>query len=157
MSDAIDMVEVVRKFGIYIPFNGYLGIEPILVESGHARFQLPYRPEFVGDPRRPALHGGIIAVLIDATGGAAVWTLVNPTERVSTIDMRVDYLAPGRLEPLIAEARVLRKGSQVAVVDVRVYHPTTPEQFIADGKAVYSIRPVKTGPATTPPPAASNP
>lgn len=157
MSDAIDMIEAVRKFGIYIPFNGYLGIEPVEVASGHVRFQLPFRPEFVGDPRRPALHGGVMAVLIDATGGAAVWTLVKPTERVSTIDMRVDYLAPGRLEPLIAEARVLRKGSQVAVVDVRVYHPTTPEEIIADGKAVYSIRPVRTGPVATAPPTAAQP
>ena len=157
MSDAIDMVEVVRKFCSYIPFNRHLGIEPTVVESGHVCFQAPYRPEFIGDPRRPALHGGLIAVLIDATGGAAVLTLITPAERVSTIDMRVDYLAPGRLEPLIAEARVRRKGSQVAVVEVRVYHPATPEQHIADGKVVYSIRPVKSGPPTAPPPAAATP
>ena len=138
----IDMVEAVRQFGSYIPFNGYLGIEPVVVEAGYVRFQLPYRPEFVGDPRRPALHGGVTAVLIDATGGAAVWTLLNPSERVSTIDMRVDYLAPARLEPLFADGRVRRKGSQVAVADVTVYHPATPDQIIADGKVVYSIRAV---------------
>lgn len=142
MSDALDMVEVVRQFGSYIPFNHFLGIEPAEVSAGYARFTLPFRPEFIGDPRRMALHGGVTAVLIDAAGGAAVWTLANLSERVSTIDMRVDYLAPGRLEPLVAEARVQRKGSQVAVVSIRVFHPTTPEQSVADGKAVYSIRQV---------------
>ncbi len=164
MSDALDMVEVVRQFGSYIPFNHYLGIEPAEVSAGHVRFTLPFRPEFVGDPRRPALHGGVTAVLIDAAGGAAVWTLVNLRERVSTIDMRVDYLAPGRLEPLVAEARVQRKGSQVAVVHIRVYHPTTPEETIADGKAVYSIRQVgasaRPSPQPSPqpsPPATSEP
>ena len=38
MSDAIDMVEVVRKFGIYIPFNGYLGIEPVVFPGDHGGF-----------------------------------------------------------------------------------------------------------------------
>lgn len=138
----IDMVEVVRQFGSYIPFNGYLGIEPVAVATGHVRFQLPFRPEFVGDPLRPALHGGVTAVLIDAAGGAAVWTMVTASERISTIDMRVDYLAPARLETILADARVRRKGSNVAVVDIHVYHPSTPDQIIADGKAVYSIRAV---------------
>lgn len=155
MSDALDMVEVVRKFGSYIPFNHYLGIEITEVSAGYVRFTLPFRPEFVGDPRRAALHGGVTAVLIDAAGGAAVWTLVDLGERVSTIDMRVDYLAPGRLEPLVAEARVQRKGSQVAVVNIRVYHPTTPAETVADGKAVYSIRPVGSSPRPSPPAASA--
>ena len=84
-------------------------------------------------------------------GGAAVWTLVTLYQRVSTIDMRVDYLAPGRLEPLVAEARVQRKGSQVAVVNIRVYHPATPAETVADGKAVYSIRQVSSSPRPSPP------
>ena len=151
MSDALDMVEVVRQFGSYIPFNHFLGIEPLEVAPGHVRFTLPFRPEFIGDPRRQALHGGVTAVLIDAAGGAAVWTLVTLYQRVSTIDMRVDYLAPGRLEPLVAEARVQRKGSQVAVVNIRVYHPATPAETVADGKAVYSIRPVSASPRPSPP------
>ena len=96
MSDAIDMLDVVRKFSTYIPFNAYLGIEPIEVNPGHVRFQVPFRPEFVGDPMRPALHGGLMAVLIDAAAGAAGWTLITPHERISTSDMRVDYLRQGR-------------------------------------------------------------
>ena len=156
MSDAIDMLEVVRKFSTYIPFNAYLGIEPTEVNPGHVRLQLPFRPGFVGDPMRPALHGGLVAVLIDAASGAAVWTLVSPYERISTIDMRVDYLLPARLEALGAEARVQRKGSHVAVASVRVYHLAAPEETIAEGKAVFSIRhgnkPVT---APGPPPASS--
>lgn len=140
MSDAIDMLAVVRDFTAHIPFNTYLGIEPTAVSPGHVRLQLPFRPELVGDPMRPALHGGVIAVLIDSASGSAVWTLVSPYERVSTIDMRVDYLLPGRLEALGAEARVQRKGSHIAVVSARVYHLSTPDETIAEGKAVFSIR-----------------
>ena len=140
MSDPIDMLEIVRQFSTYIPFNAYLGIEPTHVAPGHVHFQVPFRPEYIGDPMRPALHGGLMAVLIDAAAGAAVWTLVTPHERISTIDMRVDYLRPARLEALGAEARVQRKGTHVAVASVRVYHLATPEETITEGKAVFSIR-----------------
>jgi uncharacterized protein (TIGR00369 family) len=154
------MLAVVRQFSTYIPFNAYLGIEPTDVTPGLVRFQVPFRPEFIGDPMRPALHGGVIAVLIDAASGAAVWTLVSPHERISTIDMRVDYLLPGRLEALGAEARVQRKGNHVAVASVRVYHLATPEETIAEGKAVFSIRHVNkplASPGPPPPPPAKTP
>jgi uncharacterized protein (TIGR00369 family) len=140
MSTQEENLALVRRFSAYIPFNGYVGIEPVDVEPGFVRFQVGFKPELVGDPLRPALHGGVTAVLIDAAGGAAVWTLLTGHERISTIDMRVDYLLPARLETLAAEARVLRKGNHVAVASVRVYHPTTPEETIAEGKAVYNVR-----------------
>lgn len=138
----VDMGPLVRKFMSYIPFNQHLGLETLDVEVGVARMRLPFRPEHVGDPLRPALHGGVLAALIDTCGGAAVWTLLKLTERVSTIDMRVDYLRPARPDALMAEARVTRKGRHVAVVSVRVWHSDKPDSLIAEGKAVYSVRDV---------------
>ena len=151
MSDAIDMLSVVRNLSAFIPFNSYLGIEITDVMPGTVRVQVPFRPELVGDPTRPALHGGLIAGIIDAASGASVWTLVSPYERISTIYMRVDYLLPGRLGALGAEARVQRKGTYVAVASVRVYHLTTPDETIAEGKAVFSIRHVNKAMAPNPP------
>ncbi len=153
MSETIDMLAVVRNLSAFIPFNSYLGIQITDVAPGTVRVRVPFRPEFVGDPMRPALHGGLISAIIDATSGASVWTLVSPYERISTIDMRVDYLLPGRLETLGAEARVQRKGTYVAVASVRVYHLTTPDETIAEGKAVFSIRHVNKAMAPAPPPA----
>lgn len=137
-----EMGALVRKLMSYIPFNQHLGLETLDVESGVARMRLPFRPEHVGDPMRPALHGGVLATLIDTCGGAAVWTLLKLTERVSTIDMRVDYLRPARPDALMAEARVTRKGRHVAVASVRVWHSDKPDSLIAEGKAVYSVRDV---------------
>lgn len=139
---AVDMSAQVRKFMNLIPFNQHLGLETLDVEVGVARMRLPFRPEHVGDPMRPALHGGVLAALIDTCGGAAVWTLLKLTERVSTIDMRVDYLRPARPDALMAEARVTRKGRHVAVASVRVWHSDKPDSLIAEGKAVYSVRDV---------------
>src|SRR5689334_3169644 len=81
----------------YIPFNRFLGVEATHLERGRARMEIPFREELIGDWMRPALHGGVISMLADTAGGIAVWTaLENPISRVSTIDLRVDYLRPGK-------------------------------------------------------------
>jgi len=123
-----------------IPFNRYLGITVTAAEVGFVRLEIPFRPEFVGDPVRPALHGGIISTLIDTCGGAAVWSALSPQDRVSTVDLRVDYLRPGEMAALIAEGTVVRLGNRVGVVDIRVFHPGREDHPIATGKGVYNIR-----------------
>lgn len=123
-----------------VPFNRYLGITVTAVAPGFVRMEVPFRPEFVGDPIRPALHGGIISTLIDTCGGAAVWSALSPQDRVSTVDLRVDYLRPGEMAALIAEGTVVRLGNRVGVVDIRVFHPEREDHPIATGKGVYNVR-----------------
>jgi len=123
-----------------IPFNKYLGVRIDEAREGFVRLELPFRPEFIGDAARPALHGGVISTLIDTAGGFAVWTQVSVEDRVSTIDLRVDYLAPGGPETLFAEATVVRVGNRVGVTDVRCFQPSAPTRIVATGKAVYNIK-----------------
>jgi uncharacterized protein (TIGR00369 family) len=123
-----------------IPFNRYVGVRVIEIDRGRVRLEVPFRPELIGDPLRQAMHGGVISMLADTAGGAAVWSsLDEPRARLSTIDMRVDYLRPGRQETLVAEASVVRLGRRLAVTDVRLFHPSAPNETIATGKAVYNI------------------
>jgi acyl-coenzyme A thioesterase PaaI-like protein len=41
-----------------LPFNILLGIRVVELREGYVKLCVPFRPELVGDPRRPALHGG---------------------------------------------------------------------------------------------------
>ena len=128
----------------FVPFNRFLGIKSVGLEKGRALLSLPFRPEFVGDPLRPALHGGVVSTLADVAGGMATWTgALDPRARVSTIDLRIDYLRPGRLLALHAEAIVVRQGARVCVVDVKLYHPDHHDEVVATGKGVYNITMVK--------------
>lgn len=129
----------------FIPFNKFLGMKCEELRKGFVRFALPFREEFIGDPLRRAIHGGVISTMADVAGGTAVWTeLRDPTKgRVSTIDLRVDYLRPGRTTTLVAEASVVRQGNRVGVADVRLFHPDDPAATIATGKGVYNIKMVK--------------
>lgn len=123
-----------------IPFNRLLGVKVIQIDRGHVRIEVPFRADLIGDPMRQAIHGGVISALSDAAGGCAVWSAVEePSSRVSTIDMRIDYLRPGRGETLVAEADVVRIGRRVGVVDMRCFHPSAPGESIATGKGVYNI------------------
>jgi uncharacterized protein (TIGR00369 family) len=135
----MDMQEILRLMETQAPYNKFLGIRGDTLEPGRAVLRLPLREEFVGDPRRGSLHGGVIAALIDTAGGAAAWsTLDAPLEdAVSTVDMRVDYLEPAVVgADLRAEAQVRRKGNRVCHVRVEV---TQAGALIAEGCAVYNI------------------
>src|SRR4051812_43560037 len=86
-----------------IPFNKFLGVRVLALERGRVELEIPWRDELIGDPVKQAIHGGVISMLADAAGGIVVWSSIeNPTSRVSTIDLRVDYLRPGRPEALVA-------------------------------------------------------
>lgn len=123
-----------------VPFNRVLGIQVLEIGQGRAVFGVPFRPELVGDPDRPALHGGVLSAVADAAGGCAVWTMVGEHDRVSTIDLRMDYLRPARLELFHAIATVLRVGNRVGVADVVILHPDRPDEPIAEAKGVYSVK-----------------
>lgn len=123
-----------------IPFNRYLGVRVGRVEKGLCRLEIPFREELIGDPLRPALHGGVLSALADAAGGGAVWTgIEDDRARVSTIDLRIDYLRPARLETIVAEATVVRLGNRVGVADVRLFHPDKESETVATGKGVYNV------------------
>jgi len=144
MTDTIK--QIVELFNHHVPLHLYLGISITHLEDGFARIQLPYRDEFIGDPRRPALHGGLISTLADTCGGAAVWSKLQPDERVSTVDLRVDFLRPARPESLVCEATCIRLGNMVGVTEMRVFSESYVERIVATGKAVYNVnRPKKKG------------
>jgi uncharacterized protein (TIGR00369 family) len=63
------------------------------------------------------VHGGVLAALADTAGGLATYTAVPAGTRVATVEMKINYLEPVEKGIVIAEARVLRRGKNLAVVD----------------------------------------
>jgi uncharacterized protein (TIGR00369 family) len=120
-----------------VPFNRLLGIRGESVGRGQAVLVLPVRPEFIGDVRRPAVHGGVLSTLIDTAGGLAAWSALADDESVSTVDLRVDYLEPAGLRgDLRAAAELVRKGNRVCHVRIAL---TQDGVLVAEGRAVYNI------------------
>lgn len=138
MTDEKWMATVKEFFEEHIAFDKHLGLLIVDLKPGWVSVRLPFRPEFLGDPFRKALHGGVISTVVDATAGAAALSTLPYGSRCSTVDMRVDYLLPAQPEELRAEGTVLRTGNQVAVINVEVFQGEN--QRIATGRAVYSLK-----------------
>lgn len=122
-----------------IPFNTHLGMKVESISAGRCRIRVPFRPELVGDPFRPAIHGGVLSTLADTAGGLAVFAwLGSEHARVSTIDLRVDYYAPGSPRDVLADAEVVRVGNRVGVARI-LLHQGDPADLIAEGRGAYNI------------------
>ena len=100
------------------PFNAWLGLE--LHEWGHGAIalRLQTRPEILGHAAINALHGGVIASILDTACSMAVVTATG--ESVYTVDLRVDYLRPATVEVYTIRAEVVRLGRTLATVDAEV-------------------------------------
>lgn len=133
-------LDAIRQFFVQgIPFNAHMGLEVETLERGRMVIRLPFQPHFVGDPTRPALHGGVLSMLADTVGGGAVFSLTKAGDRLATIDLRVDYLLPGRPEEVLAEAKVIRIGNRVGVSSVELSQGS-PREVIAVAMGVYTIK-----------------
>jgi uncharacterized protein (TIGR00369 family) len=134
--------EVMEK---HIAFNKHLGlkVESFDVEAPKLRFDM--RPELVGNPKRQILHGGVISATLDVAGGLAIMLQLadqmdgtpETFPNMGTIDLRVDYLRPGRGRHFIATARVVRKGSRIAVVHMELHNDAG--ELIATGGGAYVV------------------
>ena len=129
-----------------IPFNAFLGVKVEFFSRGEIILSLPSRPEFTGDPLRPALHGGLLATLADTAAGMAVFSILPKTATTSTIDLRIDYLRPGNIDQQVyAKSSVVRHGSRVCVTQTTIYQDSY-DQAVAISSATYSIVQHKTLP-----------
>jgi uncharacterized protein (TIGR00369 family) len=128
-----------------IPVHAFLGIQLLESRYGYGKIRIPFRSELVGDPRSQRMHGGIISLVIDSAGGAAgISTLTSPDDKISTIDMRVDYLEPAKPDAVIAEGEIVRSGNNIIVTRMKAWHETTGE-LIAEGRGVYSVKRQQSG------------
>lgn len=134
-----DKNDLIKLMEDLIPFNQYLGVKVDRFDRGEITLKLAAKPVFTGDPIRGALHGGIVATLADTAGGLAVFSVLIKPATTSTIDLRVDYLRPGRVDQtLFAHSKVMRSGSRVCVTQTTIYQESK-ELPIAISLAVYNI------------------
>jgi acyl-CoA thioesterase len=67
------------------------------------------------------VHGGAIASLIDTATAFAILSLLEPKEKVTTVDLAISYLRPATGGRLTAVAKVVRAGRRLFVVSAEVF------------------------------------
>ena len=142
--------QLAEAFGEKIPFNKLLGLHFDKLDRDSCEVSFHNKAELVGNYIQGILHGGEIASAIDVAGGtmAAIGLmqrnpethqqeLLEKLSRLGTIDLRIDYVRPGRGERFIASAKVLRSGNKVAVVRMELHNEQ--QTLIALGTGTYLI------------------
>ncbi len=145
LSAAIHMI-----FEERIPFNRFLGFRVVSLDPAMPVLRLDMRDELVGNFVHGGLHGGVTSALLDVTGGLVAFLNVteklvelsdedklNRFAKLGTIDLRVDYLRPGRGDHFLARGFVLRTGNKVAVTRMELHNNA--EQLIAVGTGAYTV------------------
>lgn len=131
-----------------IPFNQHIGLKVHKFDADEVAFKIEMRNELVGNWLQGILHGGVIASALDVAGGTVALVgayaqrkdmpkeeRMKSLSKLSTIDMRVDYLRPGKGKEFFATASILRIGSKVAVT--RMEFKNEEGDLIAVGTGTY--------------------
>jgi uncharacterized protein (TIGR00369 family) len=130
-----------------VPFNRLLGLKVISTDPAAPRVRFDMRPELIGNPTRQILHGGVISAVLDVAAGFAIHVALVEKQReaaeeirfpnIGTVDLRVDYLRPGRGKHFIASCRVVRLGKRIAVTHMELVNDEG--ELIATGGAAYVV------------------
>lgn len=137
------------------PLHDLLGLEFILREADRVVVTMPVRPEAFGSTGN--LHGGAIATLVDvATASAAARSssFVPGQNTLVTADLHLRYLGRPKGDLVRADAKVVRAGRQLVVVECKVLDPQ--DNVIAVGDFAGMVVPLREPilPGTEPDPAA---
>jgi len=97
------------------PIGKLLGLTIIRSSVGRATVEF----EATGRYANPmgTLHGGVLCDIADAAMGVAYHNTLAEGETFTTIELKINFLRPVRKAKLRAEAKVVRAGKTVALVE----------------------------------------
>jgi len=133
-----------------MPFNQLLGLTISKFDAKESEISFVWQDKLIGNPLQKILHGGVTAAALDLAGGVvAAANIIEQLDdlspekiqqslsRLGTIDLRTDYLRPGRGESFIATAKIIRSGSKVAVARMELHNEQG--DHIAFGTGTYMV------------------
>jgi uncharacterized protein (TIGR00369 family) len=85
------------------------------------------------------VHGGVFSSLVDATAFWAVFPLLAEGLGLTTVEMKLNYLAPAAAGTMTAEGRCLKLGKTLALGEARVQDREG--RLLAHGTATLMVLP----------------
>ena len=121
-------------------FMKLLGAQMVSVEPGVVEIELPFRTDL--DQQHGYIHAGATWSIADSAAGYAAQSLMASDEGVLTVELKINLLAPGRGERLIARGKVERPGRRLIVGRADVYaEDAGAETHIAIATGTYMVLP----------------
>jgi len=97
----------------------WIGATLTHLAPGQCEITLPRKPELT--QQHGYVHGGIIGTIGDTAAGYAGFTLMPHDASVLTVEYKMNIMAPGDGERLIARGEVIRAGRSLVVARADVF------------------------------------
>ena len=133
-----------------MPFNQLLGLKITKFNPQLSEVRFAWQDNLIGNPVKKILHGGVTASALDLAGGTVAAaniieqltdmtpeTLQQSLSKIGTIDLRTDFLRPGRGEEFIVTAHIILRGSKGAVARMEMHNELG--EHIAFGTGTYMV------------------
>jgi uncharacterized protein (TIGR00369 family) len=112
------------------PFVRHVGMRITDLAWGRATFEMA-PAEFRMQPFG-VVHGGNVAILIDsATFWACYLSMNSDDDGLASVDLKLNYLAPARIEPLLCTGTLIKAGKTLSYAEAAVR--TADGRLIAHG------------------------
>lgn len=144
------LAQVAEVFDKHVPFHNLLGLSITRYDIEGVEVVVNMKPELIGNIHQNILHGGVAATILDVVGGLTVfaglvasredWNIEELQQRLTTlgtIDMRIDYLRPGRGKTFTGTGSVIRSGNRVSVCRMELHNEEG--THIAFGTGTYMV------------------
>ncbi|MFO8101576.1 MAG: thioesterase family protein [Dehalococcoidia bacterium] len=146
-----DLVSYFNKIDDERPsFTSFLDFKIESPDFDHPIISFKIRDNLVGNLIFRTLHGGIIASMLDALGGHAIFLQVfkqvrgqqvekqiKRVSRIGSIDLRIDYVRPGTGSNFTVTGTTLRTGNKIAVIRTELHNEEG--KLIAVGTGTYTV------------------
>lgn len=100
------------------PVARLVGFKMVAVAPGSTVFEMEAGPQHANP--MGTLHGGILCDIADAAMGIAYASTLEEGESFTTLELKINFLKPIWKARLRAEARVVKRGKTVGLVECNV-------------------------------------
>jgi uncharacterized protein (TIGR00369 family) len=138
--------EALRKNANQIPMYKLIGMQVVEARPGYSKFRLPFRKELTQP--MGVMHGGAFAAVADSAVAIALWGLVGMDKIFTTIEMKINFIAPVASGEIIAEGNIVHCGRTTAIGDVTLKNEKG--RLVGKALATYMILPSGQGADGTP-------
>ncbi len=115
-----EYVEAVKQAFLQVPYFQLLGMTMQDFYEGGSEFLIPAQHKHL-NPHN-GVHGGVIASILDATCYWAAYSQMPTENAITTVEMKINYLSPGREgNNLRSKGQVVKAGRSLGVAEAKVF------------------------------------
>jgi len=113
-----EYVERASSITNHCPYFKLLSMKILELEVGRSLLEIDLQEKHL----QPfgIVHGGVFASIIDAASFWAAYTEVGDDAGMTTVDLKLNYLAPAEAGKLIARGRCIKFGKTLALAEAKV-------------------------------------